>query len=323
MRRKRFGFLIAATVALQVLVVPVHADVSSDLETCFIESINSERTSRGLDPLEVDGNLTWYARQHTEAMIDAGDLFHSTSSQLSAVLPDGWTRWGENVGYAASCENLHSALMGSPGHRANILNEAFTRMTIGAVVGSRSVWVTQVFYAHPSSLGLPPFWDDNGSVHEVNIVKLYEHGVSGGCDEGRFCPDDPLTRGQMAAFLVRALDLPAAPVDFFTDDNGSYFEDEINSIAAAGITSGCAVGQYCADAALTRGQMAAFLTRAFGFGSSEVDFFTDDSGHRFENEINALAAAGVTTGCSTGRYCPAETVTRGQMASFLVRGLGW
>ena len=154
-------------------------------------------------------------------------------------------------------------------------------------------------------------------------MKLFEHGVSGGCAEGRFCPDDPLTRGQMAAFLVRALDLPAASVDFFSDDNGTFFEDEINSIAAVGITSGCAVDSYCADAALTRGQMAAFLTRAFEFPSSEGDFFTDDTGHRFENEINALAAAGVTTGCSAGRYCPAATVTRGQMASFLVRGLGW
>ena len=43
----------------------------------------------------------------------------------------------------------------------------------------------------------------------------------------------------MAAFMVRALDLPATDIDFFTDDNGSVFGDDINRLAASGITRGC------------------------------------------------------------------------------------
>ena len=56
------------------------------------------------------------------------------------------------------------------------------------------------------------FGDDDGSVHEADIEAIAAEGITRGCNppqNDRFCPDDPVTRGQMAAFLVRALDLPA------------------------------------------------------------------------------------------------------------------
>jgi hypothetical protein len=68
----------------------------------------------------------------------------------------------------------------------------------------------------------------------------------------------------MASFLVRALDLPAAEdPDHFTDDNASSHESDIDSLAESGITSGCAPERYCPTQGVTRGQMAAFLHRAF------------------------------------------------------------
>src|SRR5690606_41816243 len=48
--------------------------------------------------------------------------------------------------------------------------------------------------------------------------------------------DDPVTRGQMAAFLVRALGLPPSSTDSFVDDDGSVFEKDIQALAASGIT---------------------------------------------------------------------------------------
>ncbi|HDH03344.1 MAG TPA: hypothetical protein ENH15_03765, partial [Actinobacteria bacterium] len=60
-------------------------------------------------------------------------------------------------------------------------------------------------------LGEPPppyqgqFWDDEGPVHEANIDALAELGVTTGCAEGRFCPGESVTRGQMATFIARAL----------------------------------------------------------------------------------------------------------------------
>ena len=67
----------------------------------------------------------------------------------------------------------------------------------------------------------------------------------------------------MAAFLVRALNLetPTAS-DSFTDDDGSIFEADIETLGASGITDGCTPTTYCPDRSVTRGEMAAFLVRA-------------------------------------------------------------
>ena len=85
------------------------------------------------------------------------------------------------------------------------------------------------------------FVDDDGSVHEPDIELIAAAGITSGCNpptNSRYCPDGVVSRGQMAAFLVRALDLPATSKNFFSDDAGSIFEGDINRLAAAGITSG-------------------------------------------------------------------------------------
>jgi hypothetical protein len=169
------------------------------------------------------------------------------------------------------------------------------------------------------------FHDDDGSTFEPDIEWLAEEGITLGCNppqNNAFCPDDPVTRGQMAAFLARALTLPASDVDWFRDDDGSTFEVDIGKIAEAGVTLGCDAGLYCPDEFVTRGQMAAFLVRAYDLAPGDGVEFSDDDGSTFEDEIEALAAAGVTFGCEPGRYCPDDFVTRGQMAAFLHRAAG-
>jgi hypothetical protein len=108
------------------------------------------------------------------------------------------------------------------------------------------------------------FTDDNGNKHEARINALASARITAGCAPGRFCPDGVVARDQMATFLVRALGLPASATDWFTDDNGNKHEARINALAEARITSGCGSGRYCPSGAVTRGQMAAFLHRAFG-----------------------------------------------------------
>jgi hypothetical protein len=107
------------------------------------------------------------------------------------------------------------------------------------------------------------FTDDAGSVHQADINSLAESGITQGCGPMLFCPTTAVTREQMASFLVRAFDLPATLTDYFVDDEASAHEADINSLAAAGLTSGCGDGTtYCPTAPITRGQMAAFLFRA-------------------------------------------------------------
>ncbi len=160
-----------------------------------------------------------------------------------------------------------------------------------------------------------------------DIMWAAASGIAKGCAENLFCPDHPVTRGQMAAFLTRALDLTPSGTDRFTDATGSVFETDIDALATAGITTGCnppANNRYCPNDPVTRGQMAAFLTRALDLTPSGTDRFTDATGSVFETDIDALATAGITTGCNppaNNRYCPNDPVTRGQLMAFLRRGL--
>lgn len=171
------------------------------------------------------------------------------------------------------------------------------------------------------------FRDIGGSVHELNIQKLSYAEITRGCNpplNDLYCPDDSVTRGQMAAFLDRALDLPTTSTDFFTDDNGSVFESNVNALAASGITKGCDSDSFCPGDYVTRGQMAAFLDRALALPAAPADRFDDDGNSIFEASINRLAAAGITSGCNppaNSDFCPHDRVTRAQMASFLSRAL--
>ena len=109
---------------------------------------------------------------------------------------------------------------------------------------------------------LPPggsFTDDDGSVHESDIEAIAAAGVTNGCALELFCPRDEVTRGQMAAFLVRLLDLPAGDPGRFDDTEASIFEADIDALAAAGITTGCTAASFCPELGVTRGEMAVFL----------------------------------------------------------------
>ncbi len=175
------------------------------------------------------------------------------------------------------------------------------------------------------------FADAVGHLFEAEIEWAALHGITRGCDPPLnilFCPDDLVRRDVMAAFLVRAFELPATNQDYYDDDNGSIFEDDINRLARAGITQGCAERRYCPAALVSRGQMAAFLVRSLGLAvGSGSDLFRDDDGSIFERDIDKLAVAGITKGCNppaNDRFCPESSVTRGAMAAFLERAeRGW
>ncbi len=178
----------------------------------------------------------------------------------------------------------------------------------------------------------PPdgFTDIGDTIHQGDIQYLADRGIAVACDAGedRFCPDDRMRREDIAAFLSRALDLPPVDTDYFTDDDGRPFEDDINKIAALGITKGCnppTNDRFCPDSTVTRGQIAAFLVRAWHLTDpGPGDWFIDDNRSVFEGDIDRLAAVGMTKGCNpptNDRYCPDRNVTRAETASFLARAL--
>ncbi|MCP4307361.1 MAG: M15 family metallopeptidase [bacterium] len=176
------------------------------------------------------------------------------------------------------------------------------------------------------------FRDDDDNIHEANIEFIAAAGVTLGCNppfNDEYCPLSDVTRGEMAAFLVRTFGLTGdGGKDWFGDDEESIYQDDINRLAAAGITQGCnppANDRYCPTDRVTRGEMAAFLVRGLGLGDTgDGDRFTDDDGSVFEDDIDRLATAGITLGCNppaNTRFCPNSMIGRDEMASFLSRTL--
>jgi hypothetical protein len=110
---------------------------------------------------------------------------------------------------------------------------------------------------------------------------------------------------------------------------GAQFVDWINQLATEGITGGCGNGNYCPASSVTRGQMAVFLLKGEHGGAyvppaCSATMFADVEcpDAQFVDWINQLAAEGITGGCGNGNYCPQDSVTRGQMAAFLVKTFG-
>jgi hypothetical protein len=274
-------------------------------------------------------------------MAGEGYLRHMTSTERAPILPDGTVTWGENVAWHSmpdlpGCATIHDMFMNSPGHRANILSSNKRFVSLGVFIGSNGTWVTELFfdsatYEPPGASGDGLFWDDDDSIFEADIEKLAAAGITNGCNpptNNRFCPNDYLTRGAMAAMMVRALGLTANDGTDFVDDNNSVFEADIERLATAGITKGCnppVNDRYCPDNNLTRGEMAAMIVRALDLTTITNIEFHDDDTSVFETDIEKLATASITKGCNppaNDNYCPYDRVTRGEMAAFLVRALG-
>jgi hypothetical protein len=161
---------------------------------------------------------------------------------------------------------------------------------------------------------------------------LADNGVTGGCAPSYYCPDNPVTRAQMAVFLLKAKlgashVPPAATGTVFGDVPANAFAAAwIEELASLGVTSGCGGGNYCPNQTVTRRQMSTFLLKT-KLGSGHVPpaatgVFADvPMNDPFVTWIEELYADEITGGCLTNplRYCPSNPNTRGQMAAFLVK----
>jgi len=164
----------------------------------------------------------------------------------------------------------------------------------------------------------------NDNTHAESIAATERAGVTTGFPDGTFRPDREISRGQMASFLARALDLPSGTVTH-RDVSGSHTHAAaISSLATAGITKGFPDGTFRPEQPVTRGQMASFMAAAMGLedpAPSSPPFGDVGLDHPHARGVAAISKAGIGTGYPDGTYRPDQGVTRGQMASFLARGL--
>ena len=183
------------------------------------------------------------------------------------------------------------------------------------------------------------FFDDNGSLHEASIEAIAAAGITRGCNppvNDSFCPDQPVTRGQMAAFLVRAFGLTdAGPGDLFGDDDGSVFEADIDRLGTAGFTRGCnppSNDRYCPALPVSRAQLASFLTRALDLAPlTPPPALQLEPGRLGEFELGdpvAVVVAGLTAALGPPLYDevqqpPTEPLPFGYAADDYFRFVSW
>jgi hypothetical protein len=179
--------------------------------------------------------------------------------------------------------------------------------------------------------------DIAGHTHEAAIRCVASYEIALGYRDGRFGPNDTITRGQMASFIGRSLAVAGAiPSDIeleggsFTDTAGNTHEVMIELVSTLGIAQGRRDGSYGPGEDVNRGQMAAFLTRLIDHAHNhaldgshppepERTAFPDTQGNTFATQIEQLREAGIFLGDRDGNANPNAAVTRGQMASFIAR----
>jgi uncharacterized protein YkwD len=128
-------------------------------ERDMARKMNGARHRRGLPPIQLDRHLSKVSRVHTNAMLKKRTLFHTSASTLTRRV----TRWislGENVGRTPrGVRSIYRSMMNSAGHRANILNSAFTYVGVGTERKNGTLWMTVTFESRRNpgtTLDMPP-----------------------------------------------------------------------------------------------------------------------------------------------------------------------
>lgn len=294
-RRLLAGFLLLLVGVPAGAANAEEGEAPSGPEACVVEAVNQRRKA---SDLEWSGTIQDELRHHASSMADRGELDHVGMSDRVAGLPAGWSGYGEtsytgplgdvdDAGVEAWCRKAQEAFWNSSSHRQVLEESVYDFVSVGTHWDGQNLWVAVGVFAHADYAPRPVSWP-----------RSYADGLTGDWD------------------------------GHFYDDDGSVFEADIERLADSGLTRGCnppLSSRFCPGSTVTRGEMAAFLTRAFGWDGVIRDRFTDDDGSVFEQDIEVLFSHGVTEGCNPpdgDRFCPGRPVTRGEMATFLGRALG-
>jgi hypothetical protein len=256
-----------------------------------------------------------------------GDDFASLAPDASGHAVLTWMDYGGN-----NRQNLYYALLDGNG---DVVTSPMIFLSAG-VPASMTPRIETSFEGYGNStyrqfLDVPvTYWAAN------SVERLFGTGITSGCSAAplRYCPEQAVTRAQMAVLLGRAMHgaayvPPAASGSLFADVSASYWASSwIEQFYQDGVTAGCATTplRYCPEDGVTRAQMAVFLVRAthgsaFTPPPANGTFMDVPTGYWAAAWIEQLYRDGVTAGCGTAplRYCPESVVTRAQMAVFLVR----
>lgn len=194
-----------------------------------------------------------------------------------------------------------------------------------AVCLAASLTMSVVVTMPSPAAGVAGFGDvESDSFYTEPVQWMVDNGITNGVSPDCFGPDEPVTRGQAAAFMWRMEGSPEpAGTHGFGDVVAPWQQDAVSWMADNGITTGTTRTTYSPDDPLTRGQAAVLLHRLAGSPAAP-------SPARFPDVVAAWQVApvgwmlqqGITTGTSWTTFSPNDMVTRGELATFFYRYKG-
>jgi len=157
------------------------------------------------------------------------------------------------------------------------------------------------------------------------VNKVWQAGLMMGCSSTKFCPDDQVTRAQVAVVLARALDY-----SYVTNNNPTFadvpanlaYNPHVEAVYKNAIMGPCDDYKFCPNDTATRAEMSRTLTNAANLDpiTPATPTFSDvPATHPYFSYIEAVAKAGIFAGCAPGKFCPNDKFTRAQLAVVLTR----
>ena len=292
------------------------------MPTTLCSSSGSPNSAYGFGPLDikaaVDNALPCTSAPTTSESIRTFSAGAATGTlTVTGVGGCGWTAISNDPSFITVTSGSSGTGNGTVGYSVAENTSATPRSGTITIAGQTfTVLQGAAFLDVPAN---HPFYNEIG--------KISARGITQGCAAGNFCPDEAVTREQMAASSSGRL--ATLTRQYPRCSASSMCPQRISSMHS--LTSwqldrshwDARRGLYCPANPVTREQMAAFMIRALGEFNPPTPgsqrFLDVPPSNTFYNFIDRMAVLQITLGCGGGNYCPADQVTRGQMAAFLVR----